>query len=74
MQDQKVGETSAPATAAKNRRAGRRFIPNAGQRRVAAIMADSGISQEQIARRFGISVPTLCKYFRDELFPPKAEA
>jgi hypothetical protein len=32
-------------------------------------MASGGLSQEQIARHFGISVPTLCKYFREELIP-----
>jgi len=68
MDEDKVGESSGLVLRVKSRRGRPCFTPSDAQRRVVASMANSGIPQEQIARRFGIAIPTLRKYFREELF------
>jgi hypothetical protein len=58
---------TTPAAVSGNRRGRPKFKPNAEQRRVVAIMASGGLPQKEIASHFRISLPTLCRYFREEL-------
>lgn len=73
MQDEMVQNTNAPV-AVQKRRGRPCFAPSDEQRRAVTILASEGCSQVEIARRFRLSVPTLCKYFRFELVPPATPA